>query len=233
MQISSLSVSVLANLEQYTLSGLNTLPSSTQAQSSLESNSQSAILSLFSQTTLDAGLYTSSGTLAESAVSQSDQAAGTTDETATTATAAESKLEQDAMQRYFDLISHQVEYLLGALIQGNQNGQSGTGSVTEDVLGNGMLSSAANVSKNSSVSALDTQSDYYSAEKTAARIVDFALSFYDGGDKAAYAEKIKAAVTKGFEQALSSAGGSLPQISYDTINLALDSIDSWAAGTEE
>jgi hypothetical protein len=71
---------------------------------------------------------------------------------------------------------------------------------------------------------------YYSVENTAARIVGFALSFYDGGDRQAYAEEMKAAVAKGFGQAAAACGGALPRVSHETFALALASLDRWAGG---
>ena len=72
--------------------------------------------------------------------------------------------------------------------------------------------------------------DIYSPENTAQRIIDFALSFYTGGDREEYAEMARNAVMDGYEQAR-AALGMLPSESTDTINLVMEAIDTFAANT--
>ena len=72
--------------------------------------------------------------------------------------------------------------------------------------------------------------DYYSPEKTAGRIVNFALSFYTGGDRTEFAEMVKDAVIKGFQEAGAALGGYLPQEALETFSLVMDALDSFAAG---
>lgn len=64
---------------------------------------------------------------------------------------------------------------------------------------------------------------YWGVEKTAQRIIDFVLN--GAGDDL---EKLKAGregVTKGLKEAKKAWGGNLPEISYNTIDKALSSID--------
>jgi methylmalonyl-CoA mutase cobalamin-binding subunit len=83
-----------------------------------------------------------------------------------------------------------------------------------------------------SVSSVFSPDSYYSAEKTAARIVDFALSFYNGGDREDFARMVQEAVLKGFDQAKVAMGGTLPSISEKTISLVLNAINQFASGVE-
>jgi len=68
----------------------------------------------------------------------------------------------------------------------------------------------------------------FSAGNTASRIADFALSHYDGGDRTEYAEKVRSAIMEGFHDAEQGFGGTLPDVSYETIQLANDAIDRFA-----
>lgn len=65
-------------------------------------------------------------------------------------------------------------------------------------------------------------------EKTAERIINFALSFYDGGDRQEFGAMIRKAVMKGYHEAMKALGGFLPQESHDTIELVNRAIDDFA-----
>jgi hypothetical protein len=84
-------------------------------------------------------------------------------------------------------------------------------------------------SETSATSGASTLPDYYSAEQTAGRIVQFALSFYDGGDHAEYAAMVMDAVMAGYEQAKEYMGGALPSVSGDTISLVMQAVREFAA----
>ena len=80
--------------------------------------------------------------------------------------------------------------------------------------------------------------EYWSPENTSERIVNFALSFFDGSkmDAEAYAEKISKAVEAGFSQAREILG-KLPDgvngVVKDTERLTFEKIDAWAARQSE
>ncbi len=73
-----------------------------------------------------------------------------------------------------------------------------------------------------------TLSSYFSSEETAERIVNFALSFYDGSDPVEYADMVRQAVMKGYNQAKSALGGVLPSAVDETISLIMDSLQRFA-----
>ena len=70
----------------------------------------------------------------------------------------------------------------------------------------------------------------FSPEKTAGRILDFALSFYDGGDRQEFAAMAREAVMKGFNEAMKAFGGSLPRECHDTIRIVNEALDDFAQG---
>ena len=174
-------------------------------------NSESINLSLSAGLLEETAVYNANGTLGAASVSSAgaDSALAQAGESEPDA---ESQMVADALARYQDLVTNWVERLLRGIVE-DQNGVPGI-LETGQTQGTGL-------------------SDYYSPEQTAARIVNFALSFYDGSDRAAYAEKIKAAILKGYDQAQESSGGSLPQVCNDTITLAVDAIDTWENGTDQ
>jgi hypothetical protein len=97
-----------------------------------------------------------------------------------------------------------------------------------------LLDSLNGKTDNSSAPAMPSLEDtgYYSAEQTASRIVDFALSFYSGGDRAEFASKVGKAVMKGYNEALGAAGGSLPPVAADTISRVMDQLQQFATGAD-
>lgn len=71
----------------------------------------------------------------------------------------------------------------------------------------------------------------FSAENTAQRLFDFALTV-SGGDKSKL-DDLKAAIQKGYEAASEAFGGELPEISKQTIDLTMKKLDAWASHKEE
>ncbi len=65
---------------------------------------------------------------------------------------------------------------------------------------------------------------FFGVEQTAGRIFDFAIKM--AGNDLERLKMARAAVQKGFEDAAAAFGGSLPDISHDTIGRALEQIDS-------
>lgn len=77
---------------------------------------------------------------------------------------------------------------------------------------------------------LDT---YFNVENTGNRIFDFAFSFYDGGDREAFAGKMKDAIYKGFALAEKQLGG-LADISLETRDYIDERIENFIdEGKEE
>ena len=70
----------------------------------------------------------------------------------------------------------------------------------------------------------------YSPENTANRILEFAMSFYDGGDRQEFTDMVKEAVIKGYEEAGAALGGTLPQEADETISLVMQALDNFAEG---
>ncbi|MFC1537824.1 hypothetical protein ACFL6H_00215 [Candidatus Latescibacterota bacterium] len=150
---------------------------------------------------------------------------------------------EDAMNKYMEMISSQVDALLRKIAELqqrmlNSDGQDNDNNLTAITDGS-VLKGYSVYSRQMLISSLEISSDtpvsdtgYYSPEETAERIINFALSFYDGGDRQEYAEMVRAAVMKGFEQAMAAFGDVLPQESYDTIGIVNSAIDNFAAGND-
>jgi len=134
-----------------------------------------------------------------------------------------------AFNQYLELIRQRVEYLileaehLAEEYRGQLTGSAGT--ETRSV-------STERVSAASETTTVTLETAFFTAENTADRIVQFALSFYQGGDREEYAEMAREAVMKGFNEALEALGGYLPEISYRTIELVNEALDRFAAGAD-
>jgi hypothetical protein len=74
---------------------------------------------------------------------------------------------------------------------------------------------------------------YWSAENTAQRLVDFATALHQGGDRGDHLEQMVAGMKQGYEEAAQAFGGVLPEIAQDTIDLAIEMLQEWAAEAEE
>lgn len=75
----------------------------------------------------------------------------------------------------------------------------------------------------------DTPADYWSVESTAGRLRDFAVSLFAGGDRAAHAAEMARGMETGLRQARQAFGGTLPEISRQTVDLARELVAQWAA----
>ena len=117
----------------------------------------------------------------------------------------------EVLVKYLELIRKRVEYLLKQ--------------ITEEK--NRILS----LSKTGSNIKVTDLFDF-SPEKTAERIINFALSFYDGGDRQKFAAMVKKAVMKGFNEAMKALGGFLPQESYETISIVNRALENFAGSRE-
>jgi hypothetical protein len=79
--------------------------------------------------------------------------------------------------------------------------------------------------------------EYWNAENTSQRIVDFALAFAPAhGDDPEFMKKIKAAIKKGFNEAI-GALGKLPDatksLTDDTYNLIMKKLDAYEQGQKD
>lgn len=195
----------------------------TVSGSAAQNQGDSVILS--DAMTIDIYQYSAQGTrttlsaLSDTSDQSAAQSAGQ-NESASETDAALSITGGNYRAKYLEIIKNRVKFLLEAIASANSDGNSNSGSEN--------VTSAADAS--SGVSSL-TDSGYWSPEQTAQRIVGFALSFYDGGDREEYAAMVKDAVMKGFQEAQNAMGGSLPDISNKTISLAIDAIDQFASGS--
>ena len=73
----------------------------------------------------------------------------------------------------------------------------------------------------------DDQDQYWGVQQTSSRIVDFVLGIADD-DKEKFT-LITDAIRKGFQDAETAFGGSLPKTSYSTYEAVFTQLDSWAA----
>lgn len=76
--------------------------------------------------------------------------------------------------------------------------------------------------------ALIADEGYFGIEQTSDRIVEFAIGAA-GGDVSKL-DEIKAGVQQGFNDALKAFGGTLPDISHDTLDAIMEKLDTWAHG---
>ena len=138
-----------------------------------------------------------------------------------------------AVQSYLEIIRDRVAYLLEqatGVATDAQDAESGDDSHNAlAALLNGQISRTSLNTYDVQTLEIAGLSPDWSPEATADRIASFALSFYDGGDRAAYVEEVRGAVMKGFNDAL-AALGSLPGESYQTIDLVNKALDDFAAG---
>lgn len=78
--------------------------------------------------------------------------------------------------------------------------------------------------------------EFWNAENTSQRIVDFAISFagaFGGDDPEGFVETIKNAISTGYSQARETMGevpGAVAQLSEKTFDLTMQKLDNWAAG---
>jgi len=143
-------------------------------------------------------------------------------------------LVQDLYNQYFEIIRRRIEYLLRSLFNNDESPDSssplsGTLGIDQGLYGYTSYSeSTLSVYREFSLDANIMLPDYLSPEKTAERIINFALSFYDGGDRGAYVDMVKGAVMKGYLQAKEALGGYLPAIADKTISLIMEALDTFA-----
>lgn len=90
------------------------------------------------------------------------------------------------------------------------------------------------IKKGSEIKAAEVP-EYWNAENTSQRIVDFALSFFGQSSKtdSEFFNMIKNAVEEGFAQAkdiLGNLPGEIGKLMSDTYNLTMEKLDNWAKG---
>jgi hypothetical protein len=76
----------------------------------------------------------------------------------------------------------------------------------------------------------DVDTEYWNAENTAQRLVDFATGLYQGGDREEHLEQMVAGMKRGYAEAARAFGGTLPEIAEDTIERAVEQLEEWAEG---
>lgn len=156
----------------------------------------------------------------------------------TTSSGQEFNLVENPLYQYLELIRERVEFLLKELspqISGkSQHKKSLPLNGNQSLVGYGYTTysqSTIQVSQNMTIESVNSYFPDFSPESTAERIIQFALSFYDGGDRQEYAAMVRKAVMKGFNEAR-AALGVLPQVSYDTIALVNRALVDFAGGKE-
>lgn len=78
----------------------------------------------------------------------------------------------------------------------------------------------------------DVDPDYWSVEKTAGRLADFAVALYRGGDRGAHAQQMEKAMEEGYRQAARAFGGTLPDIARQTVEAAKRLLADWVKGAQ-
>jgi len=145
----------------------------------------------------------------------------------------------NVQEQYLDIIRKKVEYLLNQLMHNSnrnrsKDSQSGDRSslyrLTTRYEYTLYSESTFMLSQTSATDGDIAVPDYYSPEKTAERIINFALSFYNDGDRNEFSAMVKNAVIKGFQEAGAALGGYLPSEARETFSLVMDAFDSFAAG---
>ncbi len=74
--------------------------------------------------------------------------------------------------------------------------------------------------------ALVADDGYFGVDQTSDRIVDFAKTI--AGDDPSRLDVMKEGIQKGFDEALAAFGGTLPDISYETLDAVMNKLDDWA-----
>ncbi len=154
-----------------------------------------------------------------------------------------SEMIDTAMEKYYKLLTKFVEYLLNTISeQRDQNLNSTNTGQNENLqdVNNGASAQTYTVYSQQTLAISQkitivkniTDYDYFSPEKTAERIVNFALSFYDGSDRQEFAAKVRKAVMKGYYEAMKALGGFLPQEAHETIAIVNRAIDDFASGED-
>ncbi len=234
MQISSLSTSAIPAFDSYSydlIKGRETKVSSKQtAQIAYSDPGSSILLSLSSKVEFREATYTMEGIKNNPGQINSVSPEEVDSPLATYV--------NNFKVSYLEMIKKRVEYLLSELTHSINSSDTSVSflnfgdSGTENTSAINGIEQMLAASKNISNSATITDKGYFSPEQTAQRIVQFALSFFDGGDRAEYIDMVKSAVMKGYSEARAAWGGNLPSVADDTISLAMQAFDQFAAGSQ-
>jgi len=233
MPISALSSGTVSSLGSFLFNRASALETSFSSQQnaniSADNQGNSLLLSLSSRIDYYEATYSIKGITGNS---------GQVDQTATDKTDSTSATQQLNFQAtYLEMIRERVAYLLEKLANSiNRQDTSSVNSIfsdnaTKTTSSTDYIGQLLNASQKTSATTLEITSGYYSAEQTSQRIVQFALLFYDGGDRSEYVDMVKSAVLKGYNEAKKALGGYLPPVADNTIALAMEAFDQFAAGS--
>lgn len=109
--------------------------------------------------------------------------------------------------------------------------------MSSEIVKNFLKDAGIETESSDDVSVADTAAvvpEYWNAENTSQRVVDFAVSFFDAfkGKGEEFLSKIKAAIEDGFSQAKKAFGGDyssgVSKLISDTHDLIMKKLDSWA-----
>lgn len=89
------------------------------------------------------------------------------------------------------------------------------------------------VEQKTTVAMDDVDTEYWNAENTAQRLVDFATGLYQGGDREEHLDQMVAGMKRGYAEAARAFGGTLPEIAEDTIERAVEQLEAWAEGDRD
>jgi len=208
----------------------------------VSSDNNSVILSLSGSSMSMEATYTAAGIFDNSprnTVIPSGNNTGIEESTSEPDSTALSIIEEENREKYYALITKIVEHLKKILSEersvlvntpGIESNENLSETYNERTVNGYAIYSQQTITQyqNITVELSSIDSDYFSPDNTAQRIIDFALSFYDGGDRQEYAAMIRKAVMKGYNEAMEAFGGFLPQESHETIAIVSKAIDDFA-----
>ncbi len=124
---------------------------------------------------------------------------------------------QNFLNKIKDFVQQQEDRLLNILLNGS------------GALSNGLFSDSAKVNMSGKTEEIQVP-EYWNAENTSQRIVDFATSFFQGEGGSEYGKMMIEAVKKGFEEAnqiLGDLPGGVGELASETQALTLQKLDQW------
>ena len=219
----SSSIPERANFQQKAISVSNNINISYRDQSNVPQLSLTENVEYFEATYSADGLF--------------EQTAAAPNANTGTAESQASTLTQNIQNSYLETIMRRVEYLLREFTQ-NQNRFSPSGlqqkpQQSENAVSHGSLNyvhRSVELSGSLRIEGHIGDPDAFSPENTADRILQFAMSFYSGGDRGEFVDMVKSAVMKGYQEARAALGGVLPSGADTTIELVMQGLDRFAAG---
>lgn len=129
-----------------------------------------------------------------------------------------------AIKAYRDLIISQI--------LGSAGGEVAAAQAENAQLPSAEVLASLDIGEGLTISMDNVDTEYWSVENTAQRLVDFAKALIGDGDRQGNLQKVLDGIDQGFAAAKEAFGGTLPDISQKTVDLAKKMLTDWASGTE-